>query len=181
MIAELLAAALVAYPPPASQGLRVGPDPERTRTRIPRALRRPLHIPEPRPDGTCPVSARHVVSAQFSPALGPGPVYPAIFDEQSTLHYGSAVFPPPWTGQKVLWIVGPEYRGPILIRGHQIGGTWWVGFDGLQSRPWSEMRVKGTGDWLGYPSYTRVRGSGCYAYQVDGRSFSRVIVFRTAP
>ena len=27
------------------------------------------------------------------------------------------------------------------------------------------------------PSYTRVRGPGCYAYQVDGTSFSRVIVF----
>ena len=97
------------------------------------------------------------------------------------MHYGGAAFPSPWTGQKVLWIVEPRYRGPILIRGHQIGGKWWVGFDGLPSRPWSEMRVRGTGDWLGYPSYTRVRGSGCYAYQIDGLSFSRVIVFRTAP
>jgi hypothetical protein len=140
-----------------------------------------MHIPAPRPDGTCPVSSRHVVSAQFSAALGPGPAYPAIFDEQSTLHYYGAAFPPPWTGQKVLWIVGPSYRGPILIRGHQIGGKWWVGFDGFQSRPWSEMRVQGTGGWLGYPSYTRVRGGGCYAYQIDGRSFSRIIVFRAAP
>ena len=42
------------------------------------------------------------------------------------------------------------------------------------------MRVKVTGDWLGYPSYTRLRGGGCYAYEVDGTSFSRVIVFRAA-
>jgi hypothetical protein len=28
------------------------------------------------------------------------------------------------------------------------------------------------------PSYTRLRGPGCYAYQVDGTSFSRVVVFR---
>ena len=28
------------------------------------------------------------------------------------------------------------------------------------------------------PSYTRVRGPGCYAYQIDGTTFSRVIVFR---
>jgi hypothetical protein len=181
VIAELLAAALVSYPPPASQGLRPGTDPERNAVVIPRRLRRPLHLPSLRADGTCPVSSRHVVSAQYSPALGRGPAYPAVFDEQSTLHYGGAVFPPPWTGQKVLWIVAPAYRGPILIRGHQVGGRWWVGFDGFASRPWSEMRIKGTGDWLGYPSYTRIRAAGCFAYQVDGSSFSRVVVFRAAP
>jgi hypothetical protein len=177
VVAELLAAALVAYPPPASQGLRSGTDPERTPVVIPRRLRRPLRIP-PSP---CRVSARHVVSDQFSPALGPGPAYPAVFDEQSTLHYRGAVFPSPWTGQKVLWIVGPQYRGPILIRGHQIDGKWWVGFDGYQSRPWSEMHIRGTGKWLGYPSYTRVRDAGCYAYQIDGTTFSHVLVFRAAP
>ena len=29
--------------------------------------------------------------------------------------------------------------------------------------------------WL---SFTRVRAGGCYAYQVDGTNFSRVITFR---
>jgi hypothetical protein len=28
------------------------------------------------------------------------------------------------------------------------------------------------------PSYTRLRAPGCYAYQIDGLTFSRVIVFR---
>ncbi len=28
------------------------------------------------------------------------------------------------------------------------------------------------------PSYTRLLGPGCYAYQIDGTTFSRVIVFR---
>jgi len=140
-----------------------------------------LHLPGLRADGTCPVSRRHTVWKQFSSALGPGPAYPAIFDERSTLHFGAAVFPSPWTGQKVLWIVGPSYRGPILIRGHQLGGSWWVGFDARESDPWSEMHIRGTGEWLGYPSYTRVRGEGCYAYQVDGTSFSRIIVFSAAP
>jgi hypothetical protein len=181
VVAELLAAALVSYPPPGSQGLRVGADPERTAVAIPRRLRRPLRLPSLRADGTCPVSRRQVVSSRFSPALGPGPAYPAIFDEQSTLHFGGAAFPPPWTGQKVLWIVAPGYRGPLLIRGHQVGGKWWLGFDSLTSRPWSEMHLKGNGTWLGYPSYTRLREAGCYAYQVDGTTFSRVIVFRAAP
>jgi hypothetical protein len=29
-----------------------------------------------------------------------------------------------------------------------------------------------------WPSFTRVRKPGCYAYEVDGTSFSEVIVFR---
>jgi hypothetical protein len=31
--------------------------------------------------------------------------------------------------------------------------------------------------WRNMPSYTRVRAPGCYGYQIDGTSFSRVIVF----
>ena len=174
-------AALVSFPPPASQGLRTGSDPERQPIAIPRRLRRPLRIPKLQSGGACPVSRRHVVTDQFAPALGPGPAYPAVFDDQSVLHFVGSAFPPPWTGQKVLWIVGRTYRGPILIRGHQVGGKWWIGFDGFQSRPWSEMHIRGTGAWSGYPSYTRVRGAGCFAYQVDGTSFSRVIVFRAEP
>ena len=30
----------------------------------------------------------------------------------------------------------------------------------------------------GKPSYTRLGAAGCYGYQIDGRTFSRVIVFR---
>jgi hypothetical protein len=37
----------------------------------------------------------------------------------------------------------------------------------------------GTG-WQNLPSFTRLRAAGCYAWQVDGTSFSRVIVFRAA-
>jgi hypothetical protein len=32
-------------------------------------------------------------------------------------------------------------------------------------------------DWFNWPSYSRLRGGGCYAYQVDGASGSQVIVF----
>jgi hypothetical protein len=33
-------------------------------------------------------------------------------------------------------------------------------------------------DWADYPSYTRVRAPGCYAYVVDGLGVHKVIVFR---
>jgi hypothetical protein len=29
----------------------------------------------------------------------------------------------------------------------------------------------------GHPSYARVRAPGCYAFQIDGTMFSRIIVF----
>jgi len=32
--------------------------------------------------------------------------------------------------------------------------------------------------WRQFPSYTRVRARGCYAYQIDGTNFSTVVVFR---
>jgi hypothetical protein len=39
--------------------------------------------------------------------------------------------------------------------------------------PARELRLEGYED---YPSMTRVRGAGCYAYQVDGRTFSYLVV-----
>jgi hypothetical protein len=182
VIAELVSAtALVAYPPPASQGLSPGPPRDRSFVAIPRRLRRPLHLPRIAPGSPCPVSGRHSVNSLYGPALGSGPVYPAAFDKQSTLYFGGASFPPPWTGNRVLWIVGDSYRGPVLIRGHQLGGRWWVGFEGGK-RPASELRLDARRPgWKDFPTYTRVRVAGCYAYQIDGTSFSRVVVFRAAP
>jgi hypothetical protein len=47
-----------------------------------------------------------------------------------------------------------------------------------------EIRMPGyrgqTFGWRDRPSAILVRGAGCYAFQVDGRTFSRVIVFAAA-
>ena len=48
--------------------------------------------------------------------------------------------PPPWRGQKVLWARAPSYRGPLLIRGHQLDGTWWVGFE--YGQPLQELQIR---------------------------------------
>src|SRR2546430_5660175 len=122
MLAELLSAALLAYPPPASQGLKPGADPSRGLVALPPSLRRPLHLPTLSQHAACPVSLRRELSPDFAPGLGAGPVHPVGFDEHSVLHYRDAAFPPPWTGQKVLWVASPKYRGPIFIRGHQLRG-----------------------------------------------------------
>jgi hypothetical protein len=87
-----------------------------------------------------------------------------------------------WSGNKILWIGKPTYRGPVLIRGRQLDGPNELRFDGGLN-PAREMRLprvggSSPGGWQNRPSYTRVRASGCYAWQVDGLTFSRVIVFR---
>jgi hypothetical protein len=87
-----------------------------------------------------------------------------------------------WGGQKVLWAVDPSYHGVVLIRGQQLDGTESLRF-GLGHDPAKQLRLPrqpatSAGGWPGYPSYTRLRAAGCYAYQIDGTTFSNVIVFR---
>jgi hypothetical protein len=90
-----------------------------------------------------------------------------------------------WKGARVTWVAAKGYPGPVLVRGRQLAGPGAVGF-GEGRTPYDELQLSapGTGApsvpgegraWL---SFTRVRRSGCYAYQVDGTSFSTVIVFK---
>ena len=81
-----------------------------------------------------------------------------------------------------MWVASSAYGGPILIRGRQVGGSGAVGF-GSGHVPFDELQLKDSaaptsGGSRQWPTFTRVRGRGCYAYQVDGTSFSSVIVFR---
>jgi hypothetical protein len=154
-------------------------------------LRRQLHIPRIAPGSPCPVTpARRVNnnfgSGNFSLAQGSGPVYP--LGGFPALRF---VYPPPpqsgwygseWGGEKVLWIARPSYRGPVLIRGRQLDGIHGVRF-GRELDPSREMRLRSVGGsspggWQNRPSFTRLRAPGCYAWQVDGTTFSRVIVFQ---
>jgi hypothetical protein len=107
-------------------------------------------------------------------SAGSGPVKPSPTDLAVTSFVGSA-----WKGTRVSWQAS-GYSGPILIRGRELGGSGAVGF-GEGHTPYDELQLLGNamgapaGQW---PSFTRVQASGCYAYQVDGTSFSEVIVFR---
>jgi hypothetical protein len=90
-----------------------------------------------------------------------------------------------WNGGRVTWVAAPSYTGPVLIRGGQVGGAGAVGF-GEGHVPVDELQVltastsssgepSGAREW---PSFTRMRTPGCYAYQIDGTNFSEVIVFQ---
>lgn len=79
--------------------------------------------------------------------------------------------------------------GPAVVRGQQIDGSHALRFNG------GEDQANYTGDWAVAPllpelrqfwadssgdegSYVRLQAPGCYAMQVDGLTFSEVIVFQ---
>jgi len=132
--------------------------------------------------GRCPVSVRQTVSRNYAPALGGGPVYPVGFDADAILR----IAPPrryashEWGGQKVLWVRKPRTPGDIVIRGRRLDRPDAVRFN-YGDVPADHLTLpdpKSVSDWVDYPSTTRVRAPGCYAYTVQGPGIREVIVFR---
>ncbi len=156
------------------------------------ALRRPLHLPTVAPGSFCPVShvdwrvnwsRAHIFGGS---GIGRGPVYPGLGASSgfvwmtSDQQYGG-----PWYGEKVFWYVLPSYKGRVLIRGRRLDGPQRLGFNGRKV-PNRELRIEpyDTVSWSGQPAGSRgvpsgVRAlePGCYGVQIDGTSFSRVVVF----
>jgi hypothetical protein len=146
-------------------------------------LRRPLRVPTLGPNRTCPVAgpADNFNFARYGVArgVGPGPAYPIGWrDGTIALTWRrNDVDATLWGVAKVLWFVDPSYRGPVLVRGIGLDNSYRVRFDRGRIPP-AELRLpEGTKD---RPSYVRIRKGGCYAFQIDGWTFSRSIVFRAA-
>ena len=146
-------------------------------------LHRPLRVPHIAAGARCPVTPARTVST--SVLVGTGPVYPfggfpeltfTYPPQPDEIWYGSA-----WSGNKILWLGRRSYRGPVLIRGRQLDGPHELRF-GPGIAPARELRLHivavSRSGWRNWPSYTRLRAEGCYAWQVDGMTFSRLIVFR---
>jgi hypothetical protein len=155
-------------------------------------LHRPLHLPRLGPGAVCPVSRVdpridwNRIRFPGSPGIGRGPAYPGLGSSGGRLtatpdvQYGG-----PWTGGKVFWYVRPSYRGRALIRGRRLDSPQWLGFNGHRL-PARELRIERgiSVSWegqppgsRGIPSDVRVRAPGCYGVQIDGTTFSRVVVF----
>jgi hypothetical protein len=146
-------------------------------------LRRPLRVPTLGPNASCPVTppAANVDFARYGVArgVGPGPAYPIGWRDGTipiTWH-GNDVDARLWGVQKVLWFVRPSYHGPVLVRGIGLDNAYRVRFDRGRIPPTELKLPEGTKD---RPSYVRIRKPGCYAFQIDGWTFSRSIVFRAA-
>ena len=163
----MLLALAVLVPPAAARGLAE------------RDLHRPLHLPRLAAGAPCPVS--HVdASVDFGgfgvgKGIGRGPAYPIIPRGAISLVPAATFGSRSWAGQKVLWFVHPRNGGAVLIRGGRVDGAGQVRF-GRGAVPATELRIRA--GLREQPSFTRVREAGCYAYQVDGAGFSRVVVFR---
>jgi hypothetical protein len=170
-----------------------------------RPLRRPLHLPRLAPGAPCPRTLARVSREPrpygSRPLLGAGPAYPNFYSRRpyDPTSRESIVFAGPapagtegdWQYVKVLWLVSPRYHGPLLIRGRQLDGDaplrFWKQRANDENRFYAalELRLPGSPGWLrngwrDLPSGTLLKTPGCYGYQVDGKRFSRTIIFQVA-
>ena len=157
---------------------------------IPAVLKRPLHFPVLRPGERCPTSGGSPVNNSIfgGIALGNGPVRP-ILGEQSArdarrgiadlLSRSSA---PPWLVVKTLWFSVPSYQGPFIIRAKRLGNPGPIAMG--ESPTLAPLIVppgptmNGGQGWRTAPGGTWVRSPGCYAWQVDGLTFSYIMIVR---
>jgi hypothetical protein len=158
--------------------------------------RRPLRVPTIPAGAPCPAATSSAAAASVGlqksftfRVWGPGPAYPFIGgDDHAELVFElpmrDPVFGTEWGGTKAIWGISLQYSGPVLVRGRQLDGPNIVRFengrpgftDAKRRRPDAELRLTGP-EPHGNPATTRLRAPGCYAYQVDGRAFSYLIVF----
>jgi hypothetical protein len=151
------------------------------------APHRPLHLPHLLPGKRCPISPSQTArwgTDGLQTLTGRGPAY-LIGGGRISIAL-SARDSLGWYGQKTPWAIRRSYAGPILVRGARIGRRGQVRFaygygDHLRELHWDAGADQGLPADPGFrflASGTLFRGAGCYAYQIDGSSFSKIIVVR---
>ncbi len=89
-----------------------------------------------------------------------------------------------WRSQKTPWLIARAYNGPILIRGARIDKPGAVRFaEGYGQHLKAEQFSAGADAelpknrdrWRLLPFASLFRAKGCYAFQVDGTTFSHVV------
>jgi hypothetical protein len=97
----------------------------------------------------------------------------------------SAVDARGWRGQKTPWLVKRLlYKGPLLIRARRIDAVGSVRFAKVSGQHLTELRFSASennglqGSYRFLASLSLFRSPGCYAFQIDGTSFSNVVVMR---
>jgi hypothetical protein len=146
------------------------------------SLARPLHLPAITPGAACPHSVVRVLVSTLGPALGPGPVNPVGVGTDAVV--STAAQGGTWT-ENVTWISAPSYTGPALVRGRRLDGSGVIDFgtgvvasDNQLSLPTNEaMPASGAPGWRQWRSVVAVHGPGCYGFQVDGVTFSTLVLF----
>ena len=153
-------------------------------------LRRPLHLPKLKRGARCPLSPSRIWAPGTQQRLngrGPSFLVGVGHADPATINM---IFSYPdekgWYGQKTPWAISRDYEGPVFVRGARIDRRGKVRFAYGYGQHLSELYWEAGVD-QGLPpdpsyrflaSETLVRSRGCYAFQVDGTSFSTVIVMR---
>ncbi|WP_283136928.1 hypothetical protein [Rhizohabitans arisaemae] len=150
-------------------------------------LRRPWAVDRIEPRARCPVTVKTVrPDPGLGPLLGDGVAGPVGLQAGGVLEFVDPVAgswtDQSWGGQKVLWAVDPAVTAPVLVRGRQLNGPGELAFNDpavpeLLLLPGKDTSSNAEG-WRDYPGFTRLRGPGCYAYQVDTATETFTIVFR---
>jgi hypothetical protein len=160
-----------------------------TTGQIPDVLKRPLRFPVVQPGQSCPATPGHPVNTSFFDgiALGTGLVRPLIAMKGDLLQGttdASSQQAPGWLAFKTLWFSVPAYQGPFVIRAERLDGAGQIQFDTSTLAPLLVPPGPTVNSSAGYrtiPGQTWVKAPGCYAWQVDGLTFSDVIVVRVVP
>jgi hypothetical protein len=152
-------------------------------------LARPLELPSVQAGQPCPVTPAqdHSPVAQPADARGPGagPLYPInlYLGEDAVVQLREQTPDPDGLYEiKVVWAsAGGGYQGPVVVRVGRIDGPGRgrvrLYYDPAAARGDAVVFVVGAVP-EDFPSGTYVTGPGCYAYRLDGRTFTQVIVFR---
>ena len=153
---------------------------------VPTVLKRSLHFPVVRPGQPCPTTPGAVVSNSFfvGVALGHGPVRPILAAFGDLLHgiveLSTSTGVAGWLAFKTLWFSVPAYQGPFLIRAKRLDGSGPVAFGSSPSVVPLVVppgpTLNSSRGWRTAPGGTWVKAPGCYGWQVDGLTFSEVIV-----
>jgi hypothetical protein len=130
---------------------------------------------------------------QIVAALGRGPAYPTFGSRLGIAYLGprsDTAHLNGWYFRKTIWTVDAKYQGQLLLRGRRIDAAGPLRFLAYgppslaRSRAelrwpagWPTENRTATG-WRQLPGATVLPGPGCYAFQADGRTFSKVIIFR---
>ncbi|HKC18413.1 MAG TPA: hypothetical protein VKE27_02165 [Candidatus Dormibacteraeota bacterium] len=136
---------------------------------------KPLHLDQLAAGAACPVSSS--VDLNVKAQSGKWPNYgfgsgPAYVSGQFTWYSAGS--------QALVILVDPKYKGPVLIRAHRIDGSGSVniGGDGLQplSDGYGLAQTSSPPYWGTWVGSITPSTPGCYGIQLDGTSFSVVVV-----
>jgi hypothetical protein len=154
-------------------------------------LNRPLHLPAVKPGTDCPVTRARPLTAgegaYTTNVFSTGPLYPlpAYLGPDTTLRLtGKTPGPDGLYENKVVWVSKGGYTGPAIVRVAQLDGPA-RGQVKLYYEPTASHGDTAifnlTNDPTSWPSGTFVPRPGCFAYQIDGTTFTDAIIFKVTP